>query len=60
MRNRKTGDMDRKRLKIRSDILVMLFLVLITAAVYLQVKDHDFINYDDNEYITENPHVQAA
>jgi len=52
--------MDRKRLKIRSDILVMLFLVLITAAVYLQVKDHDFINYDDNEYITENPHVQAA
>jgi len=40
--------------------LVILFLVLVTTVVYLQVKDLDFVNYDDNEYITENLHVQAG
>jgi hypothetical protein len=24
------------------------------------VKDHEFTNYDDNLYVTENPHVQAG
>ncbi len=52
--------MDKQRLNIRYEILVMLFLVITTAAVYLQVKDHDFVNYDDNEYIKENMHVQAG
>jgi lipoprotein NlpI len=52
--------MDKKRLNIRYDILVILFLVLITTVVYLQVKDHDFVNYDDNEYIAENLQVQAG
>jgi len=34
--------------------------VISTLAVYWQVQDHEFINYDDNKYITENGHVQAG
>jgi Tfp pilus assembly protein PilF len=52
--------MDKKRLNVRYDLLVMLVLVLATAVVYLQVKDYDFVNFDDNEYITENRHVQTG
>ena len=52
--------MDKKRLNVRYDLVVMLVLVLATAVVYLQVKDYDFVNYDDNEYITENRHVQTG
>ncbi len=54
------NDRDNKRLNILYDILILLFLVVITSAVYLQVKDYDFVNYDDNEYVSENPHIQAG
>ena len=40
--------------------IICIFLVISTLAVYWQVQDHEFINYDDNEYITENGHVQAG
>jgi len=32
-------------------------LCLATVAVYLQMADHAFIEYDDNVFITENPHL---
>ncbi|MDI9570821.1 MAG: tetratricopeptide repeat protein [Pseudomonadota bacterium] len=35
-------------------------IVLITLAVYGQVVHHDFIDFDDYEYITENPHVRTG
>lgn len=41
-----------------SSVLISLMLILITASVYWQVINFDFINYDDNEYVFENPHVQ--
>jgi tetratricopeptide (TPR) repeat protein len=47
-------------LKIRSYLLVCLFLVMAILAVYWQVRNHDFINYDDDLYVTINPHVQAG
>ena len=31
-----------------------------TFALYLSVLHHDFIQYDDQQYVTENPHVQAG
>ena len=52
--------MDKKRLNVRYDLLVMLVLVLATAVVYLQVQDYDFVGFDDNEYISENMHVQTG
>ncbi len=45
---------------IRYDFLVCLFLVVTTLAAYWQVTNHEFINYDDDIYITQNYHVQAG
>ena len=44
-------------LPIRLDVLVCLLLVLATLTVYWQVKDHEFVNYDDDTYVTENHHL---
>jgi protein O-mannosyl-transferase len=37
--------------------LVCVFLVVIVSIVFVQTLHHDFINYDDDEYITQNAHV---
>lgn len=37
---------------------VVAFLALITLAVYGQTLTHDFVNFDDDRYVTDNPHVQ--
>jgi len=42
------------------DILICLFLVIVTLAVYWQVQNYDFVNFDDNLYVTENRHVQEG
>ena len=39
------------------DLLISLCLVLATAAVYWPVQRFEFTNYDDSEYVSENPHV---
>jgi hypothetical protein len=36
------------------------FLAVITLAAYYPVLSHPFVNYDDAEYVTENPHVQQG
>ena len=46
--------------RYRSEIIVCLFLLVTTLTVYWQVINYDFINYDDNDYITENLHVRAG
>ncbi|MDI6688756.1 MAG: tetratricopeptide repeat protein, partial [Desulfobacterales bacterium] len=45
---------------LRREGLVCLFLVIAILGVYWQVGNHEFVNYDDNNYITENQHVQAG
>jgi len=40
--------------------IVILLLLLVTIAAYLQVLRADFVNYDDDRYVTENPHVQSG
>ena len=45
---------------LRRDVLVCLFLIITTFAVYWQVHNHDFINLDDDLYITENDQVQKG
>jgi tetratricopeptide (TPR) repeat protein len=37
---------------------VLLFVA--TVALYYPVHNHPFINYDDRDYVYENPHVQAG
>jgi Flp pilus assembly protein TadD len=41
-------------------LFICLFLTVITLSVFLQVKEYDFVYFDDNEYITENRHVQTG
>jgi Flp pilus assembly protein TadD len=45
---------------LRRDVLVCLFLIVITIAVYWQTRNHEFVSYDDNAYVIENPQVQAG
>lgn len=40
--------------------LVCLFLVVITLLSYWQLPSHDFLNFDDNAYITQNIHVHEG
>ena len=40
--------------------LVCVLLALVTLLVYLPVRRDAFVNYDDPDYVTENPVVQAG
>jgi tetratricopeptide (TPR) repeat protein len=41
-------------------ILISLMLVAVTCAVYVRVSEHQFVDYDDGLYITDNPRVQSG
>ncbi len=36
------------------------FLVFAVLAVFIQTANYDFVNFDDNEYVSENPHVKGG
>ena len=44
----------------RTKIVICIFLVVATFCIYSQVQNHEFINYDDNQYVTDNLKVQAG
>jgi tetratricopeptide (TPR) repeat protein len=44
----------------RLDICVIIALALVTATLYGQVIGHEFIGYDDPDYVTDNPIVQKG
>jgi tetratricopeptide (TPR) repeat protein len=44
----------------RHPLLIGLLLAALTAAVYAGVRGHDFVNLDDDVYVTNNPPVQAG
>ena len=39
-------------------LLITLILILLTLVIYWQVKDCDFVDYDDQLYVTENNYIQ--
>jgi len=41
-------------------VAICIFLMVATFCVYSQVQDHEFINFDDDVYITNNLNVQAG
>jgi tetratricopeptide (TPR) repeat protein len=51
--------MDRKH-NARDTIALCALLALLTIAVFGHVVHHDFVDYDDQDYVTENPQVQAG
>lgn len=50
----------KKTLKSKQNLLVCIFLIIATFAVYYQVRNHEFIDYDDNIHVFENPHVREG
>ena len=40
--------------------IICLALALVTTALYMPISHHDFVNFDDDDYITNNSHVQAG
>ena len=40
--------------------LLAIGVIALAVLPYLQTLHHDFINYDDNLYVTENPHVLSG
>jgi len=44
----------------RQKVFIYIFLTFVSLAVYGQVGQFDFINFDDNVYITDNHHVQSG
>jgi tetratricopeptide (TPR) repeat protein len=45
---------------VHPDILISLFLIVVTAAAFAPVTDNDFVNYDDPIYVTNNPRVREG
>jgi tetratricopeptide (TPR) repeat protein len=41
-------------------MIVYIVLIVVTLAVFWQVNQHDFINLDDNVYVTENSNIQSG
>lgn len=42
------------------NIIAICLLVFMTIAIFIQVRNHEFIGYDDDRYITKNVHVQQG
>ncbi len=45
---------------LRPDVLIGVALGVAVVLVYAPVIGFDFINFDDRDYVTENPHVTAG
>ena len=45
---------------MRRKLVICLLLSVVTAAVYWPVRQHDFIFYDDPQFITENEEIKAG
>ena len=41
-------------------LIVYIVLTLAAVAVFWQVYQYDFVNIDDNIYVTENSHIQSG
>jgi len=45
---------------MRRDVLIGMLLIIVTAAVYGQVINYEFITYDDSKYVYDNPYIQSG
>jgi tetratricopeptide (TPR) repeat protein len=42
------------------ELIVYVLLTVVTLAVFWQVNQYDFVNIDDNIYVTENLHIRSG
>jgi protein O-mannosyl-transferase len=45
---------------MRREWIICGLLAALTVAVYWPVRQHDFVCYDDPQFITENPYIQSG
>ncbi|MBF0320153.1 MAG: tetratricopeptide repeat protein [Nitrospirae bacterium] len=45
---------------LKAQIILSLLLIIAVFAVFIQVRGFDFVYYDDNQYILENPYVRGG
>lgn len=57
---RSANNASEKDSQMRSLILICVALIVIVCTVYAQVGNHEFLSYDDDIYVTDNPHVAAG
>jgi len=41
-------------------VAICIFLMVATFGIYSQVQDHEFINYDDYQYIKDNWKIKSG
>ena len=44
----------------RKKLIIYLFLIVATFAVYWQVNEFDFLHFDDNVYVTQNSSIKTG
>ena len=49
-----------KRQQIVRQVFIALGLVIATVVVYLPVRHHEFVDFDDNLFVTENPNIAGG
>ncbi len=47
-------------MKKKYTYLIVIFLIVASCAAFGRIAGNDFINYDDNIYITENNHIKSG
>ena len=47
----------RARRRLVQDLAIPLALVVGTLLLYARVANHSFLHWDDQDYVSENPHV---
>jgi len=45
---------------VRYSFIIIIFLILTTWGAYYQVKNYEFVNFDDDEYVSENEHLKSG
>jgi Flp pilus assembly protein TadD len=51
---------NRRKFRVYARIAVLIILIICTTFVYWPTRDIDFISFDDNDYVVENPHVRSG
>ncbi|MDL1964210.1 MAG: tetratricopeptide repeat protein, partial [Deltaproteobacteria bacterium] len=49
-----------RNIQQKLSLIISLLLIAAILIAYWQVKNFDFIDYDDESYVTKNPHVRAG
>ena len=44
----------------KQKLIIYIVLALATLAIFWQVNQYDFTNFDDQVYVTENSHIQSG